>query len=160
MKNVVVRLALVGAAMTAILICGGCRKRESFFTRSKPAPPASTSTIPTPPKQTQPALRQQAVETVSTYITALGEHNYTAAHAMLAEESRAQWAPNTFIQQAKQGMPLYDLNTASATVTGNTALVAVQQLEDPATHGFHLIREKDLWKIVYRGGIPGQPYGE
>ncbi len=54
-------------------------------------------------------------------------------------------------------MPQYDLKTASATVAGKTATVVVQEMEDPSLHSFHLIREGQAWKIVYRGGRPGMP---
>lgn len=66
----------------------------------------------------------------------------------------------SFEQQGKQGMPQFDLKTAKTTVTGDNALVEVSQLEDPASHGFPLVREGQTWKIVYRGGTPSEPDAE
>ncbi|MHB9107338.1 MAG: hypothetical protein ACYDCO_09825 [Armatimonadota bacterium] len=91
------------------------------------------------------------------YLTALQHGDYSGAYGMLSADSQAQHAPASFEQLGKKGMPLYDLTKVTATVNGDSAQVVVQQLEDPATHGFQLTREGGAWKIVYRGGIPGSP---
>lgn len=162
MKPAVVRLTLVVAGALALVVCTGCRKREAFFTRPTPLPTQTTPSKlqPRPTKEATAALRRQAVDTVTAYLTALGEHQYDAAFALLSQASQAHTTQASFEEQAQQGMPLYDLSTAKASMQGNTARVDVQQLEDPATHGFQLTRERGVWKVVYRGGIPGQPYSE
>lgn len=146
------RMALVALGVAAVVLLGGCRL-PTFFRR--PPAPARPTARPAPmPAQ---RLEQEAVEAVTRYVTALNEHNYADAYAMLSKNSRARHSRAGFEQQGKQGMPLYDLGTAKATVTGDRALVVVQQYEDPATHGFSLVRVGEVWKVVYQGGMPGSP---
>jgi len=139
-------IVLAGVAVAVGL--GGCR--NPFFRPS------------TPVRNTNPAALPQnesteAENVVVDYVSALQKGDYSGAYGMLSAESHAQHAPASFEQQGKQGMPLYDLTKVTATVSGDAALVVVQLSEDPATHGFQLVREGGAWKIVYRGGIPGSP---
>jgi len=132
------------AGMVIAIGLAGCR--NPFF---RPTPPVST---PNPKNDSD-----QAIQAVSDYVTALKDGDYGTAYGMLSSDSQKTHTAANFEQQGKQGMPLYDLQKMTATVTGDDILVEVQQLEDPATHGFQLARESGVWKIVYRGGIPGAP---
>jgi phage/plasmid primase-like uncharacterized protein len=140
-------LVIAFAGIVIVVGLAGCR--NPFF-RPTPVPPPIHSS----PGQTD---ADKAVQAVSAYVTALQKGDYNTAYGMLSRDSQSLHTAASFEQQGKKGMPLYDLQKATATITGETALVEVQQLEDPATHGFQLVRENDAWKIVYRGGIPGSP---
>lgn len=139
-------IALAGIAVAVGL--GGCR--NPFFRPSPPTPQSKPAT----PQQESAAAKQVVVD----YVTALQKGDYSGAYGMLSADSQAHHAPASFEQQGKQGMPLYDLTKATATVNGDAARVEVPLSEDAATHGFQLVREGGVWKIVYRGGIPGAPY--
>ncbi|MHB9134529.1 MAG: nuclear transport factor 2 family protein [Armatimonadota bacterium] len=149
------RLLLVLVGVLTALLLGGCRF-PSFFGNSTPPP-----SPPNPPTTTDGVdLGQQALQSVTDYVKALEANNYAAAYDLLSRDSQSRHSRADFEQKGKQGMPQYDFKTAKATVTGNTAKVEVTQLEEPASHGFHLVREGKTWKIVYRGGSPGSPYAE
>lgn len=103
-------------------------------------------------------LRLQAIDTVREYVGLLEKGKYAEAYELLSEDSRKQHLLSEFEELGKQGMPSFDLSSAVITMKNDSATVAVQQVEDPATHGFVLVRESKAWKIVYRGGSPGSPY--
>ncbi len=148
------RTVFILAGVLILLVFGGCNNPLSFFATRQPSPPPSPP--PTPVTTTiDPA--EQALTTVREYLTALQGGKYAVAYGMLASDAQAKFTQARFEQQGKQGMPLYDLKTAKVTVTGDRAQVTMQLLEDPATGGFHLVREGEQWKVVYRGGAPGMP---
>jgi len=144
-------MVIVLAGMVIAIGLAGCRNP---FVR--PTAPSAPVTPPRTPVTGQDAAHE-AIQAVTGYMTALQKGDYGTAYGMLSRDSRQQHTAANFEQQGQQGMPLYDLQTAKATISGDTALVELQQTEDPATHGFRLVRESDAWKIVYRGGIPGSP---
>lgn len=153
------RLVLILAGAMALMGLVGCRKLPTFF--EQPAPKNSQPTPTVTPRVAAPVdLSSQAVKTVTDYLTALTDHQYASAYMLLSRDSQSKHSRADFEQHGKQEMPLYDLKTAKATVTGDQALVVVQLLEDPATHGFNLVREDENWKIVYWGGVPGVPYAK
>lgn len=139
-------IVLAGIAVTVGV--GGCR--NPFF---RPTPPVTNSNPVALPRDDN----AEASKVVVDYLTALQNGDYGAAYGMLSGDSQSQHTTASFEQMGKKGMPLYDLTKVTATVSGDSAEVVVQQSEDPATHGFRLIRESGAWKIVYRGGIPGSP---
>ncbi|HEY3379250.1 MAG TPA: hypothetical protein VGL77_17355 [Armatimonadota bacterium] len=147
-------LVLVGVVV--MVVTGGCRKWTSSF--QPETPPAPSVQQPAQPPVVDAA--QEAVSTVTDYLTALQDGKYSTAYALLSRSSQRKHTMARFEQQGKQGMPSFDLKSAKATITEQTAMVDVRQLDDPATHGFHLIREDGAWKIVYQGGLPGMPYAE
>lgn len=150
------RLTLVLLGGVVLFSLAGCRKAPSFFARDNSRPTARPSTtVPAPVN-----LGNEAIATVTDYLEALQKHDYAAAYSLLSPDAQSKHTRARFEQQGQQGMPSYDLSTARATIKGDTALVAVQQLEDPATHGFTLIRLDGAWKVVYQGGTPGAPWGE
>jgi hypothetical protein len=150
------RIALLTAGLAVLGLLAGC-KIPTFSGSQPPKPPTpTTQPAPTAPDTTEHA--EKASQVVKEYLSALKAGEFATAHALLSKGSQAQHAPKTFEQQGKQGMPLFDLDSLKATVTGDTALVEVGLAEDSGTHGFHLIREGEAWKIVYRGGAPGMPY--
>ena len=153
--------AMLLAGIVAVVVLGGCRNP---FISPRPAPPAYGPTgrepgVP-PPSTGTGDTGVQMVQTVTAYITALKDGKYAAAYDMLSNGSQTLHTRAAFEQKGKKGMPLYDFRTAKATVTGDTAMVEIRQLEDPATHGFSLVREGGSWRVVYRGGIPGAPTPE
>jgi len=152
------RIAIVLGVVALMMSLMGCRLPASLFGPAQPAPKPASS--PTTPDKPSTDLGREAVETVTAYITALNEHNFTAAYDLLSRDSQNLHDRADFEQQGKQGMPLYDLKTATATVHGQEAAVKVQLVEDPGTNSFHLQREDEHWKVVYRGGGPGMPYAE
>jgi hypothetical protein len=161
------RIALLLMVMTTLLLAG-CRRLPTLFewkTNSSGTP----SSQDTPPREPEHLGKQadqsedrgeQAVQTVTDYLNAIDQHDFATAYGLLSRDSQRKHSRAEFEQQSKQGMPQYDLKTARASITGNRARVEVRQLEDPATHGFSLARENGKWKIVYRGGGPGQPYAD
>ena len=152
------RLTLVLLVLVVFVMLGSGCKWPTFFSKTAPSGSRPTTPSPTTPATT---LGRDAETAVTEYLTALSDHNYAAAYSLLSRDSQSAHAPADFEQQGKQGMPLYDLETAKTIeVRNNTALVEVRQLEDPATHGFQLVREDEHWKIVYRGGTPGVPWDE
>lgn len=152
------RSALVIVVLLAVATLGGCRFRmPSFFESHRARPPRTTpSTTPTLPAD----LSREAVDTVTEYLRALNERDYASAYNYLSQDSQSKHSRASFEEKGKQGMPLYDLQSAKAIVKGDTATVEMAFQEDPATHAFHLVRENNQWKIVYRGGSPGMPYAE
>lgn len=126
--------------------------------------PPVTSLPATTPRQAHPAStqspsdEQQVVTTVTRYITALKESNYGEAYKLLSASSKNRHNISDFEQQGKKGMPLFDLSPKQVSVDGDTAIVELPLTEDPATHPFHLVREDKAWKVVYQGGVPGNPY--
>ena len=139
---------LLGIA--AVLLLAGCRNP---FVRSHT--PVSPGTAPS--SVTAPEGEAAAEHTVEAYLTALREGRYAAAYDMLSKASQGLHSRADFEQTGKKGMPHYDLTTVHAVITGDSAVVGVRLEEDPASHGFHLVRESGAWKFVYRGGIPGSP---
>ena len=152
------RIALVLVVVMVGLLVGGCRKFSTFFDRSH-ASYSHRASKSMPPGGSQD-LGLSAVQTVTDYVTALREKDYAKAYSLLSRDSQSRHSHADFEQQGKQGMPLYDLESASATIKGSTARVEVGQIEDPATYGFHLVREDQAWKVIYRGGVPGMPYAD
>jgi len=148
---------LVCVGVFAVIAMSGCRKISTFSGRPATPTPAS----PAVERPVQPSTRNAlVVSTIKQYLAALREHDYAAAYELLSRDSQSIHSRASFEQQGKQGMPLYDLETARVTINGNQADVVIQQLEDPATHDFHLVREDGEWHVVYRGGAPSQPYPE
>ncbi len=152
------RTVIILVGLGSVLALTGC-KLPSFVT---PVPPPPVT--PAPPSKTESAApapavdqKRQAVRTVTDYVTALNGHDYTAAYDLLSQDSKKLHTATSFARQGKQGMPQYDLHSCQATLDGDAAAVVVQELEDPSLHTFHLLREGQAWKIVYRGGRPGVP---
>ena len=141
-----------------VLLISGCRKPTTSMYPQHTTP--SSPNVATEPVSTESAalLRRQALETVRDYLTLLEREDYAGAYNMLSSASKDYQVLSAFEMLGKQGMPSFDLKSATVTVTGNTAKVVLQQVEDYATHGFHLVREDKTWRIVYRGGSPGSPY--
>lgn len=147
-------LCILVGVLTVVLI-GGC-KVPSFFERPAPPPPVA----PAPPVTPTPDLSQQALDTVTAYLSALDAHNYAAAYKLLSRESQSGHTRAEFEKQGTKGMTPFDLKTARVAVKGATATVDLDQLEDPATHRFTLAREDGTWKVVYRVNVPYQPRAE
>ena len=151
------RMAMVLGFVALLVSLGGCRWPHLFEeTPPAPPPPAPVTSASHP----QVDAGQTAIQTVTEYVTALNAHRFAAAYELLSRASQKHHTSATFAEQGKQGMPLYDLSTAQVTVTGETALVSIRLQDDPATSGFHLVRENEHWKVVYRGGVPGMPSAE
>ena len=74
-------LALLG--LLVLLALAGCRKVPTLFRESTPTPTPRTTT-PSPPVNRS----EQALEAVTAYVTALGEHNYAGAYDRLSKESQ------------------------------------------------------------------------
>lgn len=152
-----VRLLLLVLGVLTALLLGGCKRPAGFFQRSVSRPHPRTITRPAP----APDLGQQALETVHDYLQALQDRNFATAYDMLSRASQSRHSRASFEKQGKQGMPLFDLKSARVMVVkDDTATVHVGLLEDPATHAFQLVLQRDEWKIVYRGGSPGMPYAD
>ena len=152
------RTVIILVGVGSALLFSGCKMLS--FVSPAPTPPVTA----TPPSKTESAAsvpavdrQRQAVQTVTDYVTALNGHDYTAAYDLLSQDSKKLHSATSFARQGKQGMPQYDLHSCQATIDGDTAAVVVQELEDPSLHTFHLLREGQAWKIVYRGGRPGVP---
>ena len=147
--------------VTVVLLVGGCRKSATSFnpeTPSQPAPivqPGQNSAA-----QDDTARREDAKHAVIAYLTALKNGKYPAAYEMLSRDSKDAHSSSDFERQGRQGMPPFDLDSAKVIDSGKETVVQVTLIEDPSSHGFYLVREDDAWKIVYRGGIPTQPYAE
>jgi len=149
-------IKLVG--LGSVLILAGC-KLPSFISPSPTIPFAPTLPPKTESVAPTPAVdrKVQAVQTVTSYVTALDNHDYRAAYNLLSHDSKKLHTATGFAQQGKQGMPQYDLHSCVATLDGDAAVVELQEMEDPSLHTFHLLREGQDWKIVYRGGRPSVP---
>ncbi len=153
------RIMLVVVVVTAGLSLGGCRIFSSFFDHSRPYSRPAPAT-PAPVSTSAQDISQTAVQTVKDYVAALRSDDYAKAYDLLSLDSQSKHTREKFEKQGKQGMPLYDLERARVTIKGKSAQVEIPEIEDPATFGFHLVREGEAWKVVYRGGIPGAPYAE
>jgi hypothetical protein len=141
-----------------VVLFAGCRMPwASNPTPGPSSPPVVHSTTNRPVPATREQLESEAIRTVTDYVQALEEEKYTAAYALLSQQSQQRHSLADFERLGKQGMPSFDLKTAQATVTGQQALVSVGFLEDANTAGFHLAREAGRWKVLYRGGSPGMP---
>jgi hypothetical protein len=152
------RLVVTALALLAVIGLTGCRRPFSFFER--PASPDAPS--PRTASSVSGDLAQMAIDTVGRYLDALHAGDYSAAYAMLSRDSQSQHTREDFVQQAKRGMPNFDIKTArTPIVKGDTAsLVLSSPEEDAKSHAFHLVLEDGQWKIVYLGGGPGQPYAD
>jgi hypothetical protein len=152
------RMLLLLLGVLLVVFIAGCRMPwASNLTPSPTRPPVVHLTTNPPAPTTREQLEAEAVYTVTAYIHALEEGKYTAAYALLSHKSQQRHSLANFERLGKQGMPSFDLKTIQATVTGHQALVSVGFLEDANTAGFHLTREADGWKVLYRGGSPGMP---
>ena len=154
------RFVVILASLAVVLAVTGCRNPFQRFTSSAPSPmpPAPPPVAPHPPAPPPVADEEQANAVVTAYLTALRQSRYDAAYDMLSQDSQGMHPRANFAAEGKQGMPRYDLTSLTATVTGDRALVAVKLDEEPGSGGFTLVRERREWKVVYRGGRPGQPY--
>lgn len=123
-------------------------------------PPARGRPQAPGPVGPRPAAQAQSpAQVVASYIQALESRKYETAHSLLSEESQQKHPYPEFVSQVeKTGVTEYDLSTAEASEDGDRAMVEVQLKEDPSSAGFHLVREKDGWRIAYREGIPSFPY--
>ncbi len=150
--------------MLVVFLCG-CRG-VSFF-GDKP----SSSSSPITPENTlptqitvKPPINQKKllVNTVVSYLTALKKRKYSAAYMMLSQDSRNSFKRERFEQLAREGIPQFELPAKGVVINGDDAKVSLtlNSEEDQTSHDFILIREGGIWKIVYRGGLPHQPYGD
>lgn len=146
------RVSLVLGGVLLLCALAGCR---GLPIRSSQPVHRSSKHQSAPPSENRSAT---AIQTVTEYLTALEQRKFADAYELLSRDSQSKHDRAEFEEQSKREMPSFDLTTASTTITGDTALVQVQQTEDPATHGFTLVREDGAWKIVYWGGTPGAPY--
>jgi hypothetical protein len=128
-----------------------------FYPQARPAPGAGSQP---PPAAVQPVARVLSpVQTVTSYIQALEDRKYETAYGLLTEESQQKHSYDEFVSQVeKTGVTDYDLSTARAEEQGEGAVVEVQLKEDPSSAGFHLVKEKNAWRIAYREGTPSFPY--
>lgn len=160
MSRVILLFALV-------VVLSGCRG-VSFFGDKPSNPVPVVNPVTPPPIQTTvkpPAPVNQkklAMNTVVSYLTALKKRKYAAAYMMLSQDSRKLFKRERFEQLAREGIPQFELPAKKTTVDGDDAVVTMNlnSEEDQTSHDFILIREGGVWKIVYRGGLPHQPYGD
>lgn len=103
-----------------------------------------------------------AKEVVIAYLSALQKQDYRGAHAHLSAGSQAAHAFDSFARECeKAGFPSLDVEAAQEKAgEGGGTMVVVPMVEDPATAGFTMVREKGEWKIVFVEGSPWFPYPE
>lgn len=153
------RFSLLLSGLLGMLLIVGCVKNEPTPGRPGAMPrPAASATIAKPTGEQQNA---DALAVVKNYLQALQEEKFDIAYDMLSQQSQSKHPAAEFAEQGKREMPSWDLKSVKTMeITAKTAVISVQQTEDPATHGFNLTREGEKWKIVYWGGAPGMPYPE
>jgi hypothetical protein len=147
-----------------VVLFSGCRGVSFFGDKPSNPPPVVTTVNPAPIQQMVKPLSQKkiAVDTVVSYLTALKKRKYSAAYMMLSQDSRKLFKREKFEQLAREGIPQFDFPAKSVKVDGDDAKVTMMlnSEEDQTSHDFILVREGGLWRIVYRGGLPHQPYGD
>lgn len=158
MSRVILLFVLVG-------LLSGCRG-VSFFGDKPSNPVPVVVPVNNPPTQptVKPPVNQKklAVNTVVGYLTALKKRKYATAYMMLSQDSRKLFTREKFEQLAREGIPQFELPAKKVTVDGDDAVITMKlnSEEDQTSHDFILVREGGVWKIVYRGGLPHQPYGD
>jgi len=156
------RNVLVLGVLAVLVTLTGCRNLPDYFGNGSGGndhrQSAQTSTTPAP----DAAEKQAVLDAVSRYLNALIARDYATAYDLLSGDSQSKHAKVSFEKQATKGeMPSYDLKAMRVLeLTGDHALVEAPLQDDPATHGFHLVREQGTWKVVYWGGTPGSPDAE
>ncbi len=146
--RVAIAVVLLVVAVVAVALA------VRFYPPARNRPPVPR---PVPPRPA--AQAPSPAQVVASYVQALEDKKYETAYNLLSEESRQRHAYNEFVLQAeKTGVTEYDLSTAQVQEDGDRAMVEVQLKEDPSSAGFHLVKEKDAWRIAYREGIPSFPY--
>jgi hypothetical protein len=103
-----------------------------------------------------------AKQVVIAYLRALQKQDYRTAYAHLSARSQGAHPFDSFAQDCqKAGFPSLDVEAAQEkTSEGGGTTVVVPMVEDPATAGFTMVREKGEWKIVFVKGSPWFPYPE
>jgi len=121
--------------------------------------------FPRPAPTVRPAAPQAApqitpAQVVVRYLEALDRKDFRAAYSHLSAASRQAHPYDDFVALAeKSGSPSYDLSAVleKPGEAGQTT-VTVPLTEDPAEHGFSLLKEQNAWKLVFMGGVPSSPY--
>jgi hypothetical protein len=122
----------------------------------RPRPPVVTPAVAQPQPESAAQAAQQAVVT---YLEHLQNDEYQAAYELLTADSRNRHPLDEFQRQAKQGIPFYDMSSATVSLTApGRAEVTLRQVEDPASITITAARENGAWRIVYLRGRPGSPY--
>jgi len=126
-----------------------------LYPRSQRPPTVVTGPVAPQPESPEAAAQQAVVA----YLQHLQNDAYQAAYELLTVDSRKRHSLEEFQRLAKQGIPFYDLSSATVSLTGaDRAEVTVHQTEDPASITITAAKENGLWRIVYLRGRPGSPY--
>lgn len=147
-----IAVVLVLVAVVAVVLA------LRFFPSSS-TPPAA----PRPPVRTPaPQSLQTPVAVVTSYLQALDRKDYRKAYDFLSADSRQLHPYDDFAARAEEaGSTDYDVaKAAEEPGAGNSVVVAVPMLEDPAKAGFNLVKEDGAWKVVFISGTPAFPYAE
>ncbi len=146
-------------AVVLILLAVGIVLGVMYF-HPAPKPPPPRVSVPKPAKVTAPLASPS--ETVKTYLGALYEKNYRTAYNQLSAASQQAHPYDEFVKlNEEKGMTQFDLTSAKQEAGGEEeAVVSVSVKEDVAQHGFRLVQEEGVWKIVFLKGTPSFPYGE
>jgi len=109
-----------------------------------------------------PRFQSAPTEVVAAYLQDLESKDYRHAYDTLSAASRRVHPYDDFVSRAeKAGLPDYDSAKArEEPESANVVTVVLPLREDPATAGFHLVKEEGAWKVVFIGGVPAFPYAE
>lgn len=122
--------------------------------------PVAPPVPPTPPAAAPSADdTPAALDAVLRYVKALDAKDTAAAYALLSGASRSQRTERAYARDASgTGMTPLDLSAATARSVGAAeVIVTVPFAEDPASHGYHAVKEDGQWHVVYRVGTPYLP---
>lgn len=90
------------------------------------------------------------------YILALKKKDYKIAYSYLTPESKEKFSLADFVSMNEKLMTVMDEN--KTWVYYEEVRVGMPLYEDPAWHGYVLIKNKGKWKIVMKSGIPSFPF--
>jgi hypothetical protein len=146
-------------ALVLLVVAVGAVLLALHYFPAASGPPSPSRTVPTRPA---PQRVQTPVQVVTAYLQALERRDYRKAFDLLSADSRQLHPYDDFVARAEKGGTTdYDVaKAAEEPGEGNSIVVAVPMVEDPAKAGFPLVKEEGVWKVVFIGGSPTFPYAE